>query len=118
MSMLREFRDFAVKGNVVDLAVGVIIGAAFGKIVASLVEDIIMPLIGVLVGREDHLRQVHPDVLRLPDHRGVDLRRRAGDQPPAQEGGGEAAGRDAAAPGAAPRGDPGPAEEIGAGPIS
>ncbi len=53
MSMLREFRDFAVKGNVVDLAVGVIIGAAFGKIVASLVEDIIMPLIGVLMGGFD-----------------------------------------------------------------
>lgn len=53
MSVLREFRDFAVKGNVVDLAVGVIIGAAFGKIVASLVEDIIMPLIGVMMGGFD-----------------------------------------------------------------
>jgi large conductance mechanosensitive channel len=53
MSVLREFRDFAVKGNVVDLAVGVIIGAAFGKIVSSLVEDIIMPLIGVIVGGFD-----------------------------------------------------------------
>ncbi len=53
MSMLREFREFAVKGNVVDLAVGVIIGAAFGKIVASLVEDIIMPLVGVAVGGFD-----------------------------------------------------------------
>jgi large conductance mechanosensitive channel len=53
MSMLTEFRDFAVKGNVVDLAVGVIIGAAFGKIVASLVEDIIMPLVGVLIGGFD-----------------------------------------------------------------
>jgi large conductance mechanosensitive channel len=53
MSVLKEFRDFAVKGNVVDLAVGVIIGAAFGKIVASLVEDIIMPLIGVLIGGFD-----------------------------------------------------------------
>ena len=52
MSFLREFRDFAVKGNVVDLAVGVIIGAAFGKIVASLVEDIVMPAIGA-VGRVD-----------------------------------------------------------------
>jgi large conductance mechanosensitive channel len=52
MSILREFRDFAVKGNVVDLAVGVIIGAAFGKIVASLVEDIVMPGIGA-VGRVD-----------------------------------------------------------------
>ena len=52
MRVLREFRDFAVKGNVVDLAVGVIIGAAFGKIVASLVEDIVMPAIGA-VGRVD-----------------------------------------------------------------
>ena len=47
---LKEFREFAVKGNVVDLAVGVIIGAAFGKIVSSFVADIIMPVIGVLVG--------------------------------------------------------------------
>ena len=46
MSIAREFRDFAVKGNVVDLAVAVIIGAAFGKIVASLVSDIVMPLVG------------------------------------------------------------------------
>jgi large conductance mechanosensitive channel len=45
--MLKEFREFAVKGNVVDLAIGVIIGAAFGKIVDSLVADIIMPLIGI-----------------------------------------------------------------------
>jgi large conductance mechanosensitive channel len=48
MSFLREFREFAVKGNVVDLAVGVIIGAAFGKIIASLVEDIVMPAIGAV----------------------------------------------------------------------
>ena len=47
---LKEFREFAIKGNVVDLAVGVIIGAAFGKIVSSLVADIIMPLVGVLIG--------------------------------------------------------------------
>ena len=47
---LKEFKDFAVKGNVVDLAVAVVIGAAFGKIVSSLVADIIMPLVGVLVG--------------------------------------------------------------------
>ena len=45
--MLKEFREFAVKGNVVDLAIGVIIGAAFGKIVESLVADIIMPLLGI-----------------------------------------------------------------------
>jgi len=50
MSMLQEFKAFAMKGNVVDLAVGVIIGAAFGKIVASLVEDVIMPLVGTLLG--------------------------------------------------------------------
>ena len=46
MGMMSEFREFAVKGNVMDLAVGVIIGAAFGKIVASLVEDIVMPVVG------------------------------------------------------------------------
>ncbi len=50
MSFLKEFKDFAMKGNVVDMAVGVIIGAAFGKIVSSLVSDVIMPPIGVLVG--------------------------------------------------------------------
>jgi large conductance mechanosensitive channel len=53
MSMLQEFKDFAMKGNVVDLAVGVIIGGAFGKIVSSLVADIIMPPIGVLMGGVD-----------------------------------------------------------------
>lgn len=50
MSMLREFREFAVKGNVVDMAVGIIIGAAFGTIVRSLVDDVIMPPIGMLLG--------------------------------------------------------------------
>ena len=50
MSMIREFREFAARGNVIDLAVGVIIGAAFGKIVTSLVEDIVMPPIGMLTG--------------------------------------------------------------------
>jgi large conductance mechanosensitive channel len=53
MSIIKEFRDFAMKGNVIDLAVGVIIGAAFGKIVSSLVEDMVMPLIGVLIGGLD-----------------------------------------------------------------
>ena len=53
MSWLKEFREFAVKGNVVDLAVGVIIGAAFGKIVDSVVGDLIMPLIGRLFGGLD-----------------------------------------------------------------
>ena len=50
MSLLREFREFAVKGNIVDLAVAVIIGAAFGKIISSLVEDIVMPAVGALGG--------------------------------------------------------------------
>ncbi|AKN33818.1 hypothetical protein Ccar_24515 [Clostridium carboxidivorans P7] len=48
--MLKEFKEFAVKGNVVDLAVGVVIGGAFGKIVTSMVNDIIMPLVGALTG--------------------------------------------------------------------
>ena len=50
MGMVTEFKEFAMRGNVVDLAVGVVIGAAFGKIVASLVNDIIMPLVGYAVG--------------------------------------------------------------------
>ncbi|NMM37330.1 MAG: large conductance mechanosensitive channel protein MscL [Glaciimonas sp.] len=53
MSMVREFKSFISRGNVMDLAVGVIIGAAFGKIVASLVEDIIMPIVGTMVGGLD-----------------------------------------------------------------
>lgn len=48
--MLEDFKKFALKGNVLDLAIAVVIGAAFGKIVASLVEDIIMPLVGILLG--------------------------------------------------------------------
>lgn len=50
MSLISEFKTFAMRGNVVDLAVGVVIGAAFGKIVASLVDGLIMPVVGVLVG--------------------------------------------------------------------
>ncbi|MEJ6006591.1 large conductance mechanosensitive channel protein MscL [Paucibacter sp. AS339] len=53
MSVLSEFKEFAVKGNVVDLAVGVIIGGAFGKIVDSVVKDLIMPLVGKVVGGLD-----------------------------------------------------------------
>lgn len=51
MSLLQEFKEFALKGNVMDMAVGVIIGGAFGKIVTSLVNDIIMPPIGMVVGK-------------------------------------------------------------------
>ncbi len=53
MGMLKEFKEFAVKGNVVDMAVGIIIGAAFGKIVSSFVADVIMPPIGLLLGGVD-----------------------------------------------------------------
>ncbi|GKX65376.1 large conductance mechanosensitive channel protein MscL [Inconstantimicrobium mannanitabidum] len=51
--MIKEFKEFAMKGNIVDLAVGVIIGGAFGKIVSSLVNDIIMPIVGLLLGKVD-----------------------------------------------------------------
>jgi large conductance mechanosensitive channel len=53
MSFVKEFKEFAMKGNVVDLAVGVVIGAAFGKIVSSLVADIFMPIVGLIVGGVD-----------------------------------------------------------------
>lgn len=58
--MWNEFKKFALKGNVIDLAVGVVIGGAFGKIVTSLVNDIIMPLVGFLVGRVDFSKLVYP----------------------------------------------------------
>ncbi len=53
MSMLQEFKEFAIKGNAVDMAVGIIVGAAFGKIISSLVADVFMPPIGVLIGGVD-----------------------------------------------------------------
>ena len=53
MSIMKEFREFAMRGNVVDLAVGIIIGGAFGKIVSSVVSDVLMPPIGLLVGGVD-----------------------------------------------------------------
>lgn len=53
MGMLSEFKEFAIKGNVVDMAVGIIVGAAFGKIVSSFVKDVIMPPIGVMMGGVD-----------------------------------------------------------------
>lgn len=77
MSMLKEFREFAMRGNVVDLAVGVIIGAAFGKIVSSLVADIIMPPLGLLIGGIDFkqfaltLREAQGDVPAVVMHYGV-----------------------------------------------
>lgn len=53
LSFLKEFKDFAMKGNVLDMAIGVVIGTAFGKIVSSLVSDVIMPLVGMVVGNVD-----------------------------------------------------------------
>lgn len=58
MSLIKEFKDFAMKGNVVDLAIGVIIGAGFGKIVSSLVNDVIMPPLGLLMGGVDFSNKV------------------------------------------------------------
>ncbi|MFA5354670.1 MAG: large-conductance mechanosensitive channel protein MscL [Thermodesulfovibrionales bacterium] len=53
MGMIKEFKEFAVKGNVVDMAVGIVIGAAFGKIVSSFVADVVMPPVGILIGGVD-----------------------------------------------------------------
>lgn len=53
MGLVKEFKEFAIKGNAVDLAIGVIIGAAFGKVVTSIVDDLFMPLLGILVGKHD-----------------------------------------------------------------
>ena len=51
--MLKEFKEFAIKGNVIDMAVGVVIGGAFGKIVDSAVKDLIMPVVGAVIGKID-----------------------------------------------------------------
>ena len=59
MSFIKEFKEFALKGNVLDMAVGVIIGGAFGKIVSSLVDDILMPLVGVVTGNVDFTTLVY-----------------------------------------------------------
>ncbi|AKQ44404.1 large-conductance mechanosensitive channel [Rufibacter radiotolerans] len=53
MSMIKEFKEFAMRGNVIDLAVGVVIGAAFGKVVSSFVDDILMPPLGIMLGGVD-----------------------------------------------------------------
>ncbi|MDB5032260.1 large-conductance mechanosensitive channel protein MscL [Mucilaginibacter sp.] len=70
MAIVKEFKEFAMRGNVVDLAVGVIIGAAFGKIVTSLVTDIIMPPLGFVVGRidfKDLKYVIKPAVGKIPE---------------------------------------------------
>ena len=78
--MLKEFREFAVRGNVVDMAVGIIIGAAFGKIVESLVKDVIMPPIGVLLGKVDfsNLFVVLKDGATAGPYLSVDIAQKAG----------------------------------------
>jgi large conductance mechanosensitive channel len=68
MSIVKEFKDFAMKGSVIDLAVGVIIGGAFGKIVSSLVDDVMMPILGLITGKIDFSNLFL--VIRRPD--GVD----------------------------------------------
>jgi large conductance mechanosensitive channel len=67
MAVLKEFRDFAVKGNVIDLAVGVIIGGAFGKIVDSLVNDIVMPVISTLLGGHIDFTNLFLVLGRIPE---------------------------------------------------
>ena len=108
MSLLSEFKEFAMKGNVVDMAVGIVIGAAFGKIVSAFVDAIVMPALGWVIGGVDfsslarharrqrgdrraghhRLRPVHPGAGRLPDHRRRDLHGAQGDQPAEEAGAG------------------------------
>lgn len=77
MGILKEFKEFAMRGNVVDMAVGVVIGGAFGKIVSSLVQDVIMPPIGLLLGNVDFsnlavtLREKTPDAAAVTLKYGV-----------------------------------------------
>lgn len=82
MGVMKEFREFAVKGNVIDLAVGLIIGAAFGAIVKSLVDDIIMPPVGVLLGGVDFKNKyytVHKNNATLPADASLEQARAAGE---------------------------------------
>jgi len=77
MSFIKEFKEFALKGNVMDLAVGVIIGGAFGKIIASIVEDLLMPIIGAIIGKPDFsslyivLKGTVPDGTKLDEARKI-----------------------------------------------
>jgi len=78
MGFIKEFKEFAIKGNVMDLAVGVIIGGAFGKIIDSVVNDLVMPIVAAIIGKPDFsnlyvvLRGEVPDGLALVDARKVD----------------------------------------------
>ena len=70
MGMMKDFKDFAMKGNLIDMAVGIILGAAFGKIVASLVADMLMPFIGLMMGGLDFSSLFHPLVTEF---KGLDV---------------------------------------------
>ncbi|HEX5691684.1 MAG TPA: large-conductance mechanosensitive channel protein MscL, partial [Roseiflexaceae bacterium] len=74
MSVLKEFREFAVKGNVVDMAVGIIIGAAFGKIVSSLVSDVVTPPLGYLIGGVDFTKLAYTMPAILDGQEAVTIR--------------------------------------------
>ncbi len=78
--MLKEFKEFAMKGNVLDLAIGVVIGAAFGKIVDSLVKDLIMPIVGLLTGGVDFSNKfmVLKDGATAGPYASVDIAQKAG----------------------------------------
>ena len=84
MGMMQEFREFAMKGNVVDMAVGVVIGAAFGKIVSSMVNDIIMPLVGLILGGVDFTKhalsfdKASMSVQRIVGQEAIDAASKAG----------------------------------------
>ena len=93
MAFLKEFKEFALKGNVMDMAVGVIIGGAFGKIVSSLVNDILMPPIGALIGNTD-FSQLRLDISKFRDMTSSAVHA-VGD---VVTGGGEAAAKAAAEP--------------------
>jgi len=85
MGLLKEFREFALKGNVIDLAVGVIIGAAFGGLVKSMVDDVLMPPIGRLVGNLD-FTNLYFSLSDKVDAANADLARRIAATQPAAEG--------------------------------
>jgi large conductance mechanosensitive channel len=74
MSVLKEFREFAVKGSVVDMAVGIIIGASFGKIVSSLVSDVVTPPLGYLIGGVDFTKLAYTLPAILEGHDAVTIR--------------------------------------------
>lgn len=74
MSVLKEFREFAVKGNVVDMAVGIIIGAAFGKIVSSLVSDVVTPPLGYLIGGVDFTKLAYTLPILIEGREAVTVR--------------------------------------------